>query len=103
MEKVIKEGTDEGALNCPKGQIPCFLEHVFIKGKQSAFFGDCTSQLKADEAIVQVDFAKNYTCQYQDEYVSKLLTGAKNKQHCSLQPFGSKMQLTPQHVTLISL
>ena len=67
MEKVIKEGTVEGALNCPKGQIPCFLECVFIKGKQSTFFGDCVAQLKADEAIVQVDFAENYNCQYQDE------------------------------------
>lgn len=33
----------------------------------------------------------------------KLLTVAKIKQHCSLQPFGSKTQHTPQPVTLISL
>lgn len=67
MEKVMKEGTVEEALNCLEGQIPSFLVHVFIKRKQSTFFEERIAQLKADEAIVQVDFAENYTCQYQDE------------------------------------
>lgn len=57
MEKVIKEGTVEEALDCLQGQIPCFLEHVFIKRKRSIFFEDRIAQLKADEAVIQVDFA----------------------------------------------
>lgn len=54
-------------MNCLEDQIPCFLEHVFIKRKQSTFFEERITQLKADEGIVRVDFALNYTCQYQDE------------------------------------
>ena len=67
MEKVTKEGTVEEALHSLQSKIPSFLEHVFIKRKQAAFFEKCTAQLQPDEAVVQVDFAENYTCQYQDE------------------------------------
>lgn len=38
MEKVIKEGTVEEALHCLQHKIPSFLEHVFVKRKQAAFF-----------------------------------------------------------------
>ena len=69
-------------MNCLEGQIPCFLEHVFIKRKQSTFFEDRIAQLKAEEAIVQVDFAETIPANTKMKY--ELLTGAKNKQHCSL-------------------
>jgi len=67
MVKVLKEGTVEEALNSLEEKIPFFLEHVFIKRKQAAFFEGRISQMKPDEAVVQVDFAENYTCKYQDE------------------------------------
>ena len=66
MEKVIKEGTVEEALHCLQHKIPSFLEHVFVKRKQAAFFEECKAQLQPDEAVVRVDFAENYTCQHQD-------------------------------------
>ena len=67
IQKTIKEGTVEEALNCLQEKIVFFLQHVFVKRKQSAFFEDHIANLKEDEAIVQVDFSENYTCQYQYE------------------------------------
>ena len=57
IQKTIKEGTVEEALNCLQEKIPSFLQHVFVKRKQSAFFEDCIANLKEDEAILQVDFS----------------------------------------------
>ena len=101
MEKVIKEGTVEGALNCLQGQIPCFLEHVFIKRKQSTFFEDCMAQLKADEALIQVDFAENYTCQYQNEI--QAAHWSQEQVTLFTVAIWVKVQATPQPVTLVSL
>ena len=67
MVRVIKEGTVEEALESLKSKIPSFLEHVFIQRKQASYFQECITKLGPDQAIVQVDFAENYTCQYQDE------------------------------------
>ncbi|KAK3753061.1 hypothetical protein QZH41_005509 [Actinostola sp. cb2023] len=53
MVKVLKEGTVEEALNSLEEKIPFFLEHVFIKRKQAAFFEGRISQMKPDEAVVQ--------------------------------------------------
>ena len=67
MVRVLKEGTLEEALEALESKIPFFLEHVFIQRKQSSYFEERITQLKSNEAVVQVDFAENYTCQYQDE------------------------------------
>ncbi|EDO29585.1 predicted protein [Nematostella vectensis] len=70
MQKTMKEGTVEEALDCLSEKIPSFLEHVFIKRKQSAFFEDSIANLNENEAVVQVDFSENYACQHQDEIQS---------------------------------
>ena len=67
MLKVTNEGTVEEALSDLEDKMSFFLEHVFIKRKQHQFFEDRISQLGPEEAVVQVDFAENYTCCYQDE------------------------------------
>jgi len=67
MVRILKEGTLEEALQDLESKIPFFLEHVFIQRKQSSYFEECKTQLKSNEAVVQVDFAENYSCQYQDE------------------------------------
>lgn len=66
MEKVTKEGTVEEALHSLQSKMPSFLEHVFVKRKQAEFYEKRTAQMQPDEAVVQVDFAENYTCQHQD-------------------------------------
>ena len=101
MEKVIKERTVEGALNCLQGQIPCFLEHVFIKRKQSTFFEDCAAQMKADEAVIQVDFTENYTRQYQDEI--QAVHWSQEQVTLFTVAIWVKVQVTPQPVTFVSL
>ena len=60
--KCVKE-----ALNSLESKIAFLLEHVFIKRKQAMFFEERIAKLKPDEAVVQVDFAENYTSQHQDE------------------------------------
>ena len=70
MKKVHAEGTVEDALFVLQNKIPEFLEHVFIKRQQSRFFENRLSSLKPNEAVVQVDFAENYTCYHQDEVQS---------------------------------
>jgi len=67
MEKVCKEGTVDDALAVLKEKLPNFLKHVYIKRQQSKYFEHKIKHLQADEAVVQVDFSENYTCQQQDE------------------------------------
>ena len=67
MLKVTNKGTVEEALSDLEDKMPFFLEHVFIKRKQHQFFEDRISKLGPEEAVVQVDFAENFTCCYQDE------------------------------------
>lgn len=60
MKKICKEGT-------VKDVLPSFLEHIFIKRQQSQYFEGKLANLADEDAVVQVDFAVNYTCKYQDE------------------------------------
>ena len=65
--KVLKEGTIEEAIVSLMEKMPHFLQHVLVQRKQTKFFQDKVQHLKANEAVVQIDFAENYTCFQQDE------------------------------------
>ncbi len=67
MLKVIKEGTIEEAIKSLMEKMPHFLQHVLVQRKQTKFFQDKVQHLKANQAVVQIDFAENYTCFQQDE------------------------------------
>ena len=67
MTKISKEGTIGDAVESLQGTLPSFLEHVFIKRQQSKLFGERLAKLGPSEAVIQVDFAENYTCKHQDE------------------------------------
>ena len=67
MLKVNKEGSVEDAMTSLTRQLPKFLQHVFIQRKQSQFFQDKIVNLEENEAVIQIDFAENYTCYQQDE------------------------------------
>ena len=67
IQKVLKEGTVEEAFDALSKKLPGFLDHVYVKRKQSRFFEEKISNLKPNEAAVQVDFSENYTCAHQDE------------------------------------
>lgn len=69
-KKVCKEGSLEEAIQTLEDKMPSILEHVYVKRKQSNFFEDKKANLKSNKAIVQVDFAENYSCRYQDEVQS---------------------------------
>ena len=47
-----------------------FLQDVFIKRQQSSYLEEKLTNLDKGEAVVQVDFAENYTCRYQDDIQS---------------------------------
>lgn len=70
MKKICKEGTLDDVLSSLESKIPSFLEHVFIKRQQSKYFEEKLTHLDQEEAVVQVDFAENYTCKHQDEVQS---------------------------------
>ena len=67
MKKISKEGTIGDAVESLQGKLPSFLEHVFIKRQQSKFFEERLAKLGPSEAVIQVEFAENYTCNHQDE------------------------------------
>ena len=66
-KKVCKEGTINHVFISLRSKLPNFLEHVFVKRKQSSYFEERKSNLQPEEAIVQVDFAENYSCKHQNE------------------------------------
>jgi len=67
MKKICKEGSVREALGSLQQKLPSFLEHVFVKRQQSSYFEEKLKNLKKDEAVIQVDFSENYSCQFQDE------------------------------------
>ena len=69
MKKICK-GTLDDLLLLFESKIPSFLEHVFVKREQFKYFEEKLTNLDKDEAVIQVDFAENYTCKYQDEIQS---------------------------------
>ena len=58
MRKVCKEGMVADALLKLHEKIPSFLQHVFIKRKQSLYFQETLKNLKERECAIQVDFAE---------------------------------------------
>ena len=67
MKKLCKIGTVQDVFNSLKSKLPFFLQHVFLKLKQVAYFEEITSNIADDEAVLQVDFSENYSCRHQDE------------------------------------
>nr|XP_023691643.1 uncharacterized protein LOC111856150 [Paramormyrops kingsleyae] len=51
--------------------IPKFMEHCFIKRQQANAYkeerSDATDEFESTKALLQVDFAENFTCWWQDE------------------------------------
>ena len=82
IQKVLKEGTVDDALEGLEVQLPPFLEHVFIKQQQARFFKDKLEHLTEEEAVVQVDFGKITTASTRGKF--SLHIGAKTKYlvHC---------------------
>ena len=70
IQKVLKEGTVDDLLEDLEVQLPSFLEHVFVKRQQARFFKEKIEHLTEEEAVVQVDFAENYSCKCQGEVQS---------------------------------
>ena len=69
-KNVCKEGTINDVFISLRSKLPNFLEHVFVKRKQSSYFEERKSTLQLEEAIVQVNFPENYSCKHQDEIQS---------------------------------
>ena len=70
MQKVCKEGAVDDVFMALEEKLPQFLEHVFVKRKQAKYFEERIQTLPSNVAALQVDFAENYTCKYQDEIQS---------------------------------
>jgi hypothetical protein len=66
IEKNVHEGTVEDALKVLKKQLPKYLQHEFIKQKQSKFFQEALKSASAEHVVLQVDFAENYSARYQN-------------------------------------
>lgn len=64
---VCKTGTVGDAIASLKKKLPFFLWHVYVKRQQAKFFEERISNIQPYKAVVQVDFAENYTYQYQDD------------------------------------
>lgn len=67
LTKVGKTGT-RGELVAELGvQLQSFGRHCFIERSQTLAYKDCISNFGADEVVVVVDYAENYTCLRQGE------------------------------------
>lgn len=67
MLKVLKESIIEEAITSLMKKTLHYLQHVFIHRKQTRFFQEKVQNPNVKEAVVQIDFADNYTCFQQDE------------------------------------
>ena len=66
--------TKEGlVLDCLKDlddSLVRFLKHTFVKRQQSKAFKDARQNVTTNALVIQVDFAENYSCKYQNEIQS---------------------------------
>lgn len=71
--KALCEGTVRDAINELCAQMPKFLWHAFIKDKQASSYSDdkeIAQLLDSSSCLLQMDFAENYSCLFQDEIQS---------------------------------
>ena len=73
LTKDTVEGTVQEALNVLKNQLSKFIWHAFIKEKQATSYQIDKEESTAPESemcLLQMDFAQNYSCLFQDEIQS---------------------------------
>lgn len=72
MTKCVEEGTTEDLYMYLKSLIPQFVEHCHVKQVQAAAYQEERAAMDqvSSKALLQVDFAENYTCVAQDEIQS---------------------------------
>ena len=75
LNKCTEEGTLSELYDYTISMVPQFLEHSFVQWSQSKKWKEMkdlatSSECKQNHALIQVDFAENYTCQHQDEIQS---------------------------------
>lgn len=70
QQKVRKEGLLDECVDVLRAQLPKFLQHDFIKRKQSSIFQSLKSSVDTETGVLQMDFSENYTASYQDEIQS---------------------------------
>ena len=73
MKKICKLGTVDEAIQSLEDQMPYFLQHVYVKSQQSAFFDAKKANLTQSKALVQAlkTILENIKMTY------KVLTGTK--------------------------
>lgn len=67
MVKTMKTGNIGDVLASLLSSATTFLQHCFVKRNQSAVFHQTMTQLNDNAAMLQIDFAENYTIVNQDE------------------------------------
>ena len=73
LTKRQEEGSIEDACKLLKSQLPKFLWHVYVKNKQAAAYEAdklCAQESSSSVAVLQMDFAENFTATSQDEIQS---------------------------------
>ena len=71
--KILCAGKIRDAIDELKAQLPKFMWHAFVKEKQSATYSKFKNEAQAADSstcLLQMDFAENYTCSFQDEIQS---------------------------------
>ena len=73
LQKAPKEGSTTDAFDDLASQLPKFFWHSFIKDKQAASYGRSklmAMESESDMCLLQMDFAENFTCLWQNEIQS---------------------------------
>ena len=72
LEKVKKTGLPSDIYNCIVSSLPTFNLHHYIKGCQSKHYNQMKTELpsKNNTAMMQIDFAENFSTFWQDEIQS---------------------------------
>lgn len=90
MQKVLKEGTVEDALFSLHEKMPAFLDHVFVKRKQSKFFEEKKNQpFNQMKPLFKLTFQR--TTPVYIKMRSSQLIGIKNRSQFSLLSFGQRI------------
>ena len=68
--KLVEQGKVSDLYNSIVQELGSFVQHCFIKKQQAISFETDKIHLDGKNAVIQMDFSENYTCQWQNEVQS---------------------------------
>ncbi|CAH0730340.1 unnamed protein product, partial [Brenthis ino] len=77
--KILKEDTKENMVKNFQEELKTIKKHIFNMKTQFKNFRQCVDEIRANEAVILVDFSENYNCKCTEEIQAHQFSGSRNQ------------------------